>query len=46
MGLKEILYLAVTIGMFAVFAAIVRYVYNSKRRRRLEEPKHRMLDED
>jgi cbb3-type cytochrome oxidase subunit 3 len=40
------LYLAVTIALFAVFAALVGYTCSRKRKKRFEEPKHRMLDED
>lgn len=37
-------YLAMTVGLFAIFAGIVIWVLNGKRKERLEEPKHRMLD--
>jgi len=39
-------YLAVTIGLFAVFALIVARTYSGKRKKRMEDPKHRMLDDD
>ncbi len=41
-----LLYLGVTVGLFAVFAVIVVRTYGRKRREHLEEPKHRMLDDD
>ncbi|MFA5516128.1 MAG: cbb3-type cytochrome c oxidase subunit 3 [Desulfuromonadales bacterium] len=40
------LYLAVTGGLFLVFAAIVGYTCSRRRRDRLEEPKHRIFDDD
>ncbi|MBE0599087.1 MAG: cbb3-type cytochrome c oxidase subunit 3 [Desulfuromonadales bacterium] len=46
MEAKGILYLAVTLGLFLVFAGLVAYTCSRKRRDRLEAPKHRMLDED
>lgn len=46
MGWQGFLYLAVTAGMFTIFAAIVAYVCGRKRRERLESPKHRMLDDE
>jgi len=41
-----ILYLGVTFGLFAVFVAIVIRTYRRKNKAKLEEPKHRMLDND
>ncbi len=46
MDSRGILYLAVTGGLFLVFAAIVGYVCSRRRKERLEEPKYRILDED
>jgi cbb3-type cytochrome oxidase subunit 3 len=39
-------YLGVTFGLFLLFAAIVLRTYSRKRKKDLEEPKHRMLDDD
>ncbi len=46
MDTTGLLYLGVTIGLFAVFAALVVYTCSRKRKKRFEEPKHRMLEED
>jgi cbb3-type cytochrome oxidase subunit 3 len=46
MDTTGLVYLAVTIGLFAVFAGLVAYTCSRKRKGRLEEPKHRMLEED
>jgi len=46
MGWGALLYLGVTVGLFAVFAVIVARTYGRKRRAQMEEPKHRMLDDD
>jgi hypothetical protein len=46
MDLASLAYLAVTIGLFAVFALIVIRTYSRKGKMRMEEPKHRMLDDD
>ncbi len=40
------LYLAVTIGLFVVFALIVIRTLNRKRKDTLEAPKYRMLDDE
>jgi Cbb3-type cytochrome oxidase component FixQ len=42
----SILYLGVTFGLFVVFAVIVFRTYRKKNRSKLEEPKHRMLDDE
>jgi len=42
----SLLYLGVTFGLFVIFAAIVYRTYRGKNRKKLEEPKHRMLDDD
>lgn len=39
-------YLAVDAGLFALFALIVARVYRRGNRERVEEAKHRMLEED
>lgn len=46
MDWASIFYLGVTFGLFAVFAWIVIRTYSRKRQKTLEEPKHRMLDDD
>ncbi len=46
MDLASILYLGVTIGLFAVFALIVIRTYSKKRKERGEIAKYRMLDDD
>ncbi|BCR03411.1 hypothetical protein DESUT3_04800 [Desulfuromonas versatilis] len=46
MDWASILYLGMTLGLFALFAVIVVRTYHRKRKKDLEEPKHRMLDDD
>ena len=46
MSWAGLVYLGMTIGIFVIFALIVVWTYSSKRKKRLEEPKQRMLDED
>ena len=46
MNPAALLYLGVTGGLLAVFIAIVVRTYSRRNRSRLEEPKHRMLDDD
>jgi len=46
MDLAAWLYLAVTIGLFVVFALIVAYTYRRSRKEKMEAPKHRMLEDD
>lgn len=46
MDWASILYLGVTVGLFAIFAVIVIRTYSRKRKKKLEEPKHRMLDDE
>ena len=41
----SIVYLGVTFGFFVIFAAIVIRTYRRKNKKKLEEPKHRMLDD-
>jgi hypothetical protein len=46
MDIASFFYLGTTIGLFAIFAALVLRTYNRKRKKQMEDPKHRMLDED
>jgi len=46
MDASTLLYLAVTFGLFGVFAVIVIRTYSRKRKEGLEKPKHRMLEDD
>lgn len=46
MDWASLAYLGVTIGLFVIFAVIVIRTYSGKRKRRIEDPKHRMLDDD
>ncbi|MDZ7642084.1 MAG: cbb3-type cytochrome c oxidase subunit 3 [Desulfurivibrio sp.] len=46
MKTAAILYLLITFGLFAIFSGIVFWVLRGKRKKRLEAPKHRMLDDD
>ncbi len=46
MNWAVIFYLGTTFGLFAIFAVIVWRTYRRKNRKKLEEPKHRMLDDD
>jgi cbb3-type cytochrome oxidase subunit 3 len=39
-------YLLFTMTLAIVLAGIMIYYYNPKRKERVEEPKHRMLDDD
>jgi cbb3-type cytochrome oxidase subunit 3 len=39
-------YVVFTALLALVFLGIVLYYYNPKRKQKVEEPKHRMLDED
>jgi hypothetical protein len=40
------LYLGTTFGLLAIFVAIAVRTCSRRNRSRLEEPKHRMLDDD
>lgn len=42
----SILYLGMTIGMFAIFLAIVLRTYKGSRKDHKESPKFRMLDDE
>lgn len=46
MDWASLLYLGVTFGLFVIFVAIVVRTYRRKNQKTLEEPKHRMLDDD
>ena len=46
MDWASLIYLGVTFGLFALFAAIVVRTYSRRRKERVEEPKHRMLEDD
>jgi cbb3-type cytochrome oxidase subunit 3 len=46
MSFQAIAYTAFTILMAVVFAGIVVYYYNPRRKEQVEEPKHRMLRND
>ncbi len=46
MDWASLLYLGTTFGLFLLFVLIVLRTYRRKNRRQLEEPKHRMLDDD
>jgi len=46
MDWAAVLYLGTTFGLLAVFLLIVLRTYGKRNRHRLEEPKHRMLDDD
>ena len=46
MNWDGLLYLGVTFGLFVVFAIIVIRTYSRKRKKTLESPKHRMLEDD
>jgi cbb3-type cytochrome oxidase subunit 3 len=46
MILPEIAYLAFTIVLAVVMAGIMLYYFNPKRKKEVEEPKYRMLDDE
>ncbi len=46
MTFSGLAYLIFTIILATVFAGIIFYYYNPKRKKQVEEPKHRMLDDD
>jgi cbb3-type cytochrome oxidase subunit 3 len=46
MSFQAIAYTAFTLTLAAVFAGIIAYYYNPKRKKEVEEPKHRMLRKD
>jgi len=46
MDWASVLYLGVTGGLLLVFIVIAVRTYSCRNRNRIEEPKHRMLDDD
>ena len=46
MDLASVVYLGVTVGLFAVFAVIVLRTYSARHKDKMEAPKHRMLEDD
>ena len=46
MDIASILYLGVTIGLFAIFVLIVFRTYSKKRKEQGEIAKYRMLEDD
>lgn len=46
MDSASVLYLGTTFGLLAIFILIVLRVCSKRNRSRLEEAKHRMLDDD
>lgn len=46
MDWASFIYLGVTFGLFLIFAVIVVRTCGRKRKQTLEEPKHRMLEDD
>jgi hypothetical protein len=46
MDWASVFYLGVTGGLLAIFVLIAIRTYSRSNRTRLEEPKHRMLDDD
>ena len=46
MNFSQVAYLLFTLTLAAVFAGIIVYYYNPKRKKEVEKPKHRMLDND
>ncbi len=46
MDRASLAYLAVDVGLFALFAAIVIRVYRRRNREKGEQAKHRMLEDD
>lgn len=46
MNFSQITYLLFTFALAAVFAGIIIYYYNPKRKLEVERPKHRMLENE
>jgi hypothetical protein len=46
MDWASILYLGTTLGLLVIFLVLAVRTYSRRNRSRLEEPKHRMLDDD
>jgi len=43
---SQLAYLLFTLFLALIFSGIIFYYYNPKRKKQVEEPKHRMLDDD
>jgi len=46
MNISGLAYLLFTVLLAIISAVIIAYYYNPKRKQKIEEPKHRMLDDD
>lgn len=46
MDWASLLYLGITFGLFAIMAVIVYRTYRKDRKKEMENPKYRMLDDD
>ncbi len=46
MNFSQLAYLFFTISLAAVFAGIIAYYYNPRRKELVEQPKHAMLEKD
>jgi len=46
MNFSQIAYVAFTIVLALVMAGIIIYYFNPKRKKKVEEPKYRILEED
>ena len=46
MTFSGVAYFIFTLLLAAVFAGIILFYYNPKRKQEIEQPKHRMLDDD
>lgn len=46
MNFSQLAYVLFTLVLAIVFAGIIVYYYNPKRKNEVEKPKHRMLDND
>jgi len=46
MDWASVLYLGTTFGLFAICVLIIWRTYRVKNKKRMEEPKHRMLEDD
>jgi cbb3-type cytochrome oxidase subunit 3 len=46
MSLQGFIYIGLTLVLFVIFGAIVIRVYRPGRRKQMEDPKHRMLDDE
>ena len=46
MSCSGLAYVLFTVLLAIVFGGIIFYYFNPKRKKQIEEPKHRMLDDD